>query len=211
MQIIIAIVCLGLLMRVEPANAQDTKTYELTVGHHEALTLRSDRVDDILAEASKVLQKCNVILKRKGSVGTFRSPNQDARVTTDTERDAVHRENFDLKVVRVPFDFCRIRDVAAFFGCAWDPPPPPQDERPQHRSIIAGVSRDNLKHTGVTWAHEFGHKQGLPHRNERKALMRCKVEVENVELNEKECECLRRGTGHCNDPPEPPTQCARGR
>ena len=34
-------------------------------------------IDNILTEASKVLKKCNVVLKRKDSVGKFTSPNPD--------------------------------------------------------------------------------------------------------------------------------------
>jgi hypothetical protein len=62
MQIIIAITCLGLLLWVDPANAQDTKTYpdtktfDVTVGRHKAVTLSKEKADDILAEASKVLK-----------------------------------------------------------------------------------------------------------------------------------------------------------
>ena len=107
MKIIMAVVSLGLLMWVEPVNAQDTKIYEFTVGRHEAISRAVSRndIDDILTEASKVLQKCNVVLKRKDSVGTFTSPNPDARINSKTDRDAVNRENFDVKVVKIPFDF----------------------------------------------------------------------------------------------------------
>jgi hypothetical protein len=212
MQIVVAIACLVLLW-VDPANAQDTKTYpdtktfDVTVGRHKAVTLSKEKADDILAEASKVLKKCNVVLKRKDSVGTFTAPNPDARINNRADRDAVHRQSFDFKVVKIPFNFCRLEQIAGFFGCAWDPPPPPKEELPQHRSMIVGLSRNDLKHTGVTWAHEFGHRTGLPHRNERHALMACSVKVENVEINQHECDCLRGGPGFCKDPPEPAGAC----
>ena len=98
MKIIMAVVSLGLLMSVEPVNAQDTKIYEFTVGRHEAISRAVSRndIDNILTEASKVLQKCNVVLKRKDSVGTFTSPNPDpdARINSKTDRDAVHQGEF---------------------------------------------------------------------------------------------------------------------
>lgn len=230
MKIIIAMACLGFLMWLEPANAQQRPQpqipFELTVGVHEKATLGAsgvelgNRVDEILKRASKVLRKCNVVLKRKGPVGTVSAPNTagligitfshpnnptEVRKAAD-ERDAVHRENFDIKVVATPFFFCLGpppdappgAEPETVMGCSFDPPP--AEEVPQRRSMIVG-NKSDLKFTATVWAHEFGHKRGLSHRNEARALMNCKVERENGRINNHECKCIREG---CN---EPSTRC----
>jgi hypothetical protein len=149
------------------------------------------------------LKKCNVALKRKGSVGTFASPNAEGNISNPTQRDAVHRVNFDIKVVQF-VDFCRVDQVGQV-GCAWDPPPPPAKQIPRHQSMIVSDLIGNTKLTGMIWAHEFGHRTGLPHRGQKKALMACKVE--GRQINQKECNCLRGGPGFCTDPPEPAQLC----
>jgi hypothetical protein len=209
MQTIIAIVCLGLVMWANPASAQQIRTYSLTVGRHHAVQLSPDHLDAILAESSKVLKKCNVVLKRKGSVGTFASPNADGTIAKASERDAVHRENFDIKVVQQLIDFCRV-DQLGQVGCAWDPPLPPAKQIPQHRSIIV-VALTDIKRAGMILAHEFGHRTGLPHRSDRNALMACEVRVDGGEISQKECNCFRGGPGSCpDDPPEPAGRCGLG-
>jgi hypothetical protein len=215
MKIIIAIACLGLLMWVEPANAQQRPQpqipFELTVGvhDHERRQVTDARIDKILKEASKVLNKCNVVLTRTGSVGTFiapnTEPNQEALIETKDHRDAVHRESFDIKVVKIPFFFCLgpppdEKEIAV--GCAFDPLQ--NADLPQRRSMIVGNARRSLKLTGKIWAHEFGHHRGLSHRNEAKALMNCKVKAQNDRINDHECKCIREGPLVCN---ETPTRC----
>ena len=148
-------------------------------------------------------------LKLKGSVGTFIAPNtepdQEGLIKTKDHRDAVHRENFDIKVVEIPFFFCRGIPDEFVMGCSFDPLPNAQV--PQRQSMIAGNARRSLKLTGKIWAHEFGHKSGLSHRNEAKALMNCKVEPQNDRITDHECDCIRGGPVSCGDPLEPPTPC----
>ena len=76
------------------------------------------------------------------------------------DRDAVHKVNFDFKVVETPFFFCRGIENEAVMGCAFDPPPPPAEQRPQHQSMIVGNTSD-LKLTAKIWAHEFGRQEGF--------------------------------------------------
>ena len=211
MQIIITIVCLGLLMWVEPANAQrpqPQRTFRLTVGvhDHERERVSTARVKAILKEASNVLNKCNVKLKLKGAVGSFMAPNtvpnKELLIDKKSERDAVHKVNFVVKVVEGPFFYCRGRQTV--WGCSFDPLPGRQ--RPQRKSMIVS-NPPNIKLAGKVWAHEFGHKSGLKHRNEGHALMRCLVKPANDEINDHECDCIRNGPGSCGDPVEPQTAC----
>ena len=209
MRIIIASVCLGLLMWAEPASAQST--YSLTVSHHKDIALSEDDVDKILASASKVLQKdsghrstasnvaCKVTFKRKGPVTTFASADTPKIINTAADRDAVHREVADVKVVE-KIKFCR-GDPSDFGGCAWPP-------RANSRSII--VVRDPpAPFPGILWAHEFGHRTGLRHRGERQALMTiCDLKGDQVQVNRKECDCFLGGPGSCRVP-EPPVACER--
>ena len=165
MQIIIAIVCVGLLMWADTANAQRPQpqiTFRLTVGVHDHETVSADRINEILKEASKVLSKCNVILKRKGAVGSMAPntvPHQEGLIKDRRDRDAVHKVNFDFKVVETPFFFCRGIENEAVMGCAFDPPAT-GEQRPQHQSMIVGNTSD-LKLTAKIWAHEFWTQEGF--------------------------------------------------
>jgi hypothetical protein len=211
MKVKIAVVAagLGLSMWAGPAGADTVRTFSLTVGHHENIkTLDDHKVDEILAAASKVLKKCNVVLKRQGHVGTFASTRTPPKITNADQRDAVHRENFDIKVVELPIDFCRVSQMHE--GCAWDPPPPPARQAPQHKSMILSDIAD-AKMAGMIWAHEFGHKRGLTHRSgDRKALMSCRVplQLDEPEINDHECKCFREGPESCGDPIETAQQCS---
>jgi hypothetical protein len=62
----------------------------------------------------------------------------------------------------------------------------------------------------ILWAHEFGHTTGLPHRAAPGALMTpCKLFVNNVKINRRECDCFLAGPGGCPIPvPEPNIACA---
>jgi hypothetical protein len=203
MQIIIAFVCLGLLMWVEPASAQRS----LTVARHDQLSISDAQVDDILIEASKALRQCNVVLKRNGRVATFNSPNPEGIVGKNykngdansereaaRERDSVHRESFDIKIVNA-INFCRVGGPQG--GCAWDPRP--GEDGAQRKSIIVATQIAALgiaitlsnKQAGRIWAHEFGHRMGLPHRPQKTALMyACNV---GKQISDQECICFRQG------------------
>lgn len=206
---IIVVVCLGLLMCVGPASGQST--YSLTVGHHRDIELSAGEVDKILAKSSEIMRKnsCRVTFRRKGSVHAFESSSTPAIIETAADRDAVHKENFDIKVVKT-IKFCRDeRDQGIdHAGCAWDPPGAGQP--PQHRSMMVVLEQD-ARLSGLVWAHEFGHRTGLWHRSEADALMTiCPLVLDRVvhqeKVNREECNCFLGGPGSCS-PPEPPAQC----
>jgi hypothetical protein len=210
MRTIIAVVCLALLMWVEPASAQ--KTYSLQVSRHESVALSADEVDEILADMSKILQKdsahvsppnnvrCNVTFKRKGPVATFGSPNRQGIIDTRADRDAVHREDADVKVVN-EINFCR-GEPAKFAGCAWPPPL-------GRRSMIV-VRNPPAPFPGILWAHEFGHRTGLRHRSDALALMTiCDLKGNQVQVTQDECNCFLSGPGSCTRQDPRRLQCGQ--
>ena len=198
MRTTIAIVCLALLVGANPAGAQ--QTYFLSVSRHRSVHITGKRVDQILAAASRMLQKphgpgvaCNITFKRIGPVHTFASPYTPAVIKTESDRDAVHTENFDPSVINVQvvkkIDFCRPQQGNSFLGCSW----------PHHfRSIIVVAHQRFPK---LVWPHEFGHQTGLWHRQDgAHALMSpCVLEATNVQVNNYECSCLLSGPGTCEN------------
>ena len=201
-QTFIAIVCLGPLMWVDPASAQ--RTYSLTVSRHPDVAISEAKVDEILAEASKVLQKnpghvdtrdnvaCNVTFRRNGPVRTFASPTAPKIIDSPEERNAVHRENADVKVVQ-KINFCR-GDPGEFAGCAW----PPRAGRRLISMIVVRNPPAGVRGAGILWAHEFGHRTGLRHRNEHLALMTiCDLRTDQVQVRRRECDCFLSGPRTC--------------
>jgi hypothetical protein len=217
MQTIIGLACLALVMMwAEPASTQELRTHELTVRYHKDIELTDDKVKRILAQASEVLQRhsCNVRFTLKEPVRPFKSPDTPRDIKNKHHRDAVHREDSDVKVVST-IEFCRPdRDVG--LGCAWDPSAD-NESQPQRRSMIVvdpdalpGRPQRRLKFNGVLWAHEFGHMTGLFHRRESKALMTaCGIETDTVKIKPHECDCFRRGPGSCPHETDPPDMCGR--
>jgi len=200
---IIGMLCLCLLIAVQPARAQ--KVFPLSVSHHHAVTLDDDDVKTILAMASSLLQKkngfrntaghvaCNVGFELKGQVHEFASASTPSVIKKREDIEAVHKEPTDVKVVE-EIGFCK-GTTAGFWGCSW----------PHHfRSIIVvdpkRFRRDaNFPH--IVWAHEFGHLTGLWHSKEPDALMSiCNLAGDQIQLDQRECDCYRGGPGTCHTP-----------
>src|SRR5215813_8363164 len=105
MRTVIALTCLALLVGFNKAMAQ--ATHSLSVSRHVSVSFSESQVDDILAAASKMLQKagspgaCDVTLKLIGPIQTFTSPNPKWIIRNTTDRDAGHRVNFDSSVINV--------------------------------------------------------------------------------------------------------------
>jgi len=201
----VAFACVGLLLGVEAASAESA-SYSLTVKRHKSVVLTADDVDRILRDASALLKRkdgandvaCNVTFKRNGPVETFESNDTPVIIKTAADRDAVHREKADVKVVK-EIDFCIVK--GSYEGCTWPP------ELGVKSMIVThpGASR------GIVWAHEFGHRTGLRHRNEPKALMSfCDLRRNQVNVNRDECDCFLKGPGECpgrREPSEDQMQC----
>ena len=192
----IALTCLALLVGVNQARAQ--ATHSLSVSRHVSVPFSESQVDDILAAASKMLQKtdspgaCDVTLKRIGPIQTFTSPNPEGIIHNTTDRDAVHREKFDSSVINVKIvnkiESC-IPPNKGFRGCSWPL---------RFRSIIVVADQQFPQ---LVWPHEFGHQTGLWHRAVEvdKALMSpCTLQADNVQLTKRECICFKKGPGECH-------------
>lgn len=183
-----ALLCLGLLV-VEPATAQ--KVYSLTVSVHQDArpALTEEKVDQILTAASRLLSQtnsCGVTLERKGPITTF--ADAPSVISDETDLEAVHRENADIKVVR-DVQFCK--NPGSFVGCSW--------RRDGPKTMIVTQKMPSIAH--IIWAHEFGHTTGLQHRTGMNALMSaCNLFFNTVQINKDECDCFLAGPGGCSIP-----------
>jgi hypothetical protein len=231
MQIIMAILSLTLLLWAEAACAQSA-TYSASVSVHKDLMssdpLTENEVSEILDKASKMLKKsaghadaCNVALKLKGPVRTFKSHDTPAKVGKD-DLDALHRVDadvpgvdFHVKIVEEIAEFCRFPGTR-FAGCSFPPTfrsmivvhPAKHIDRhssPDHLQFMPkGTFPDH-----VLWAHEFGHLAGLGHRDERDPdgqkhglMTPCRLDaqfphdaLDQVKVSREECSCLLSGPG----------------
>lgn len=183
---------------------------QLTISRHNTVTLTNAEADSILSEASTVLVvsdgqddvACPVALVRSGDVRMFNKT--DGSIDTRTERDEVFKEPGNVKVVGNvnccedivdPFTgdtICKIDTIR--LGCGKEPdtiggPCNGGDcsfimERP----INDGIPFNE----GILWAHEFGHNQGLHHRNDStNNVMNEQSNATSRRVNEVECNAFK--------------------
>ena len=183
-------------------------THSLSVGRHHSVEFSEQRVDSILAAASKVMHDAGsrVTFKRTGPINTFASPDTPAIIKNQAERDAVHQVRFEpegvvsVKIVE-RIEFCRPNFGKTLFnGCSW----------PRHFRSMIVIADPKPNVPELVWLHEFGHQTGLWHRRpDELALMSpCPLKPGNVQLTEHECKCFREGPGAFRIPePDPPVTC----
>jgi hypothetical protein len=198
MRSIIAVLSLGLVLGVQPAAAQVEHALTISVHPNVRPRLTESNVEDILERASKLLKirnGCNVGFKLKGPIKRFAQGTPE-NITNESELEKVHEEAADVKVVS-SISFCK-KD-GDFIGCAW--------RRQGPKTII--VTQQMLVVQHILWTHEFGHTTGLQHRTGAEALMTaCNLNLTDVEITPKECDCFRAGPGGCNIPePNPEIKC----
>ena len=191
MRAVIGIACMGLLA-CAPASAAD-QTYVLTVSHHPSIRDFSDnKIKEFPRKVSAMLQKagCNVTFTLDGSVRTFSSASVPAVITSDRDLDQVHGEPTDVKIVKEIH--CCVEKKGDFAGCSWPP-------KAGSHSIIMTEDGATL---GNRWAHEFGHRMGLPHRGDKSVLMTgTGVTAASVQISADECRCFL-NEGSCTLPPQ---------
>src|SRR5262245_53294458 len=162
MQTVIAIVCLALLLWIEPASAED---HSLKVRVHNdvlmvnqiSLQQLTEKVDSILEKASMRLMDqghCDVTLKRDGPIEPFTSKEAPSIIKNPKDLERVHSVSGHVKIVRAILS-CIGRPP--FVGCSFRPDPHLRKTMIVNRGL-GESERPNI------WAHEFGHTTGLHHR-----------------------------------------------
>jgi hypothetical protein len=125
-------------------------------------------------------------------------------ITSEAALAAVHRVRGDVKIVK-SITVCRPDDNnnrdSDILGCAW---------RKRGLPTIILAHEVIGKGNPQLWAHEFGHTKGLPHRDDREALMHCRPNVTRTDVTPDECESFRR-PGRVPSRDVPSVTCSPGR
>ena len=161
----------------------------LTVSRHNTVTLTNARVDEILNDATTVLQTndgpgdvaCGVRIRRNGNVGVFNTG--DGSIDTQAELTQIFNLAGNVKVVG-DVNWCANQFNTSFIGCGQTP----------GTSFITERFTANLE--GILWAHEFGHNQGLPHRDaSNDNVMFFSIGANRRRVNQGECTAFRGSAG----------------
>ena len=135
-------------------------SFSLRVARHIDQEFSAGRLDTILAQASSILQtveedcpdvSCPVTFQRSGAIETF--DGDTAIITSEAQLDAVFAHPADIKIVTLMVGVCGVStpgEMTEILGCAV-----------VGDSVV--ISQDA---PFDVWAHEWGHVQGLPHRND---------------------------------------------
>jgi len=154
-------------------------THNLQISRHTSVGLTDTRADQILADMSTVLNMndgmgdvaCNVGFERDGSLTTFSATG--GMINSSADFDAVNGLPGNIKVV-TQINWCGSL-APGIIGCA----PVPGD------SLV--VIRFGTNQEGILWLHEFGHNQGLDHRNDAGAVMQPSIGSTHRRINSSEC------------------------
>lgn len=164
------------------ADAQN-RQHNLRFSHHVGTTLSDPEAVSIAASASNVVAtdsgvddiSCAVSINKDGSVTSF--VITDGVIDNAEEFVRIERLNGDIKVVRA-INWCGSTG-AGIIGCA----------RVPGSSLVMVRFSPSLE--GILMAHEFGHNQGLNHRNGHNNLMHPSIGPTRVGINEVECNAFK--------------------
>jgi hypothetical protein len=155
--------------------------HRLQIQRFTTTTLTNADADSILNDASTVLQvsdgpddvACPVALARSGDVGVFNTT--DGSLDTAAELTAVFSLPGNVKVVD-DVNFCANQFNTSYIGCGQTP----------GASFI--TERFTANQEGILWAHEFGHNQGLSHRDtSTNNVMYFSIGTNRRRVNQEEC------------------------
>ncbi len=165
-----------------PRNGEfEPTTIQLSVGRHVDQPLSDDEAEMIFTEASQILQaqdeecpdvSCPVTFELDGSVRSFSAG--EAVVTTEAQLDEIFAEPEDIKLVALMLGVCgtsRSSDLSVVLGCAY---------RGGTAVVTRGADPD-------VWAHEWGHVQGLVHRDDCPRNVMHSYELDTNALDGDEC------------------------
>ena len=164
-------------------DASDIEPYmwSLSVSRHAEQPFSTDRVDIVFSEATALLYSddnrcpdvaCPVTFTRDGAVNTF--DFGDSILSTEAQLDVVFEEPEDFKIVTMMLGVCgtaRPGSVAVVLGCAY---------RGGSVVIAEGADPD-------VWAHEWGHVQGLNHRDDCESNVMHSYELNTDAVSATEC------------------------
>jgi len=180
---LIALSCQGGLFGPLPSQIDDDPVpfdHKLTFARHVDQAFSEGRIDRIMAEAGGLLASvetecpdvhCPVTFTRVGGVSAFSEGG--AILTSESQLDAVFSVDADFKIVTFMVGVCGAPsgdDPAVVLGCA---------------STGGSVVIVHDAPTDV-WAHEWGHVQGLPHRNDCARNLMHAFELETNAVNARE-------------------------
>jgi len=168
-----------LLFSALPMVSEAQTTHNLQYARHNSVTFTNADADRISSAATSLLLSkdspsdvaCNVTFRRSGNVRVF--SNTDGIIDNVQEFVSVESTVGDVKVVRA-INWCSSIG-AGIIGCA----------RVPGSSLL--MVRFTQNQEGILMAHEFGHNQGLNHRNGTNNLMHPSIGTTRLGVNQAEC------------------------
>jgi len=154
--------------------------HDLRIVRHTSAALVDQRADEIVRDMGDVLRivdgtgdvACDVGFLRLGPVGTFAVG--DGIVNSAADFQEVLDVPGEIKVVR-QINWCGTLSPN-IIGCAPVP------------GASLAVVRFAADLEGILWVHEYGHNQGLSHRNAAGAVMNAFIDETHRRVNAAECQ-----------------------
>lgn len=164
--------------------SRDPFGFSLKITRHVDQPLSENKLDTVFAIATSLLQRqdfacpdvaCPVTFGRSGPIETFDLGS--AIITSESALDDAFDLPGDIKVVTSMVGVCGISavdDTAVILGCAFT-----------SGSVVIVHDADP-----DVWAHEWGHVQGLDHRDNCPRNLMHSFELQTNAVNESECQAL---------------------
>jgi hypothetical protein len=164
---------------------QPRVAHRLEISRHTSAVLPASRADEILAEMGRILQTrdgaddvaCNVEFVREGEVRVLTVGT--GTINTPQDFLAVDSAPGNVKVVN-QINWCG-GFAPNIIGCT---------QLFRDSTIVVRYGEESEE---ILWLHEFGHAQGLEHRDGSSAVMNATFGPQHRRVNSSECESFRWG------------------